>query len=165
MSELGASRPKVCILLAETAGKRNSIKAGRVRRNISKGELLVEIPGSVKKKQGKQSDTLPRKYRLLREPDFVLTVCGVNVAPLEGPEADYLEGITDPVTRLDEYQREGHLKWIMDLKINDTVYFKLEGDGSSKVPVYSQGKVRYYGAVEGERGVIFGIEITVSTMH
>ena len=83
-----------------------------------------------------------------------------GASPLVGAEGDYLEGIKDPLTRLVEYQKEGRLQWTMDLQHGGEVFFKLERD-KTQAPSNPQGRVRYYGRVEGEKGVMFGIEITV----
>ena len=142
---------------------RNAVgKIGKIRKReyISKGELLAEIP---KQEQVKQEEgTPPHNYRLIRDPTVTLYNNGTGVSPLIGPEGDYLEGIKDPVTRLVEYQKEGRLQWIMGLRQGDKVFFKLERDKGSQASLYPRGRVRYYGKVEGEKGVMFGIEITVS---
>ena len=147
--------PNLCILLRLTSG----VRKGKERLYIAKGELLAEIP---KKEQVKQEEsTPPHNYCLLRDPDVILYVIGTGVSPLVGAEGDYLEGIKDPVTRLVEYQKEGRLQWIMDLQQGDEVFFKLERDKTQALS-NPRGRVRYYGRVEGEKGVMFGIEITVS---
>ena len=154
--------PNLFILLRQTSGVRKKGKGEKEQKNlyISKGELLAEIP---KKEQVKQEEgTPPHNYYLLRDPDITLYDNGTGVSPLIGPEGDYLEGIKEPVTRLVEYQKEGHLQWIMDLQHGEEVFFRLKREKGSQASVYPRGRVRYYGRVEGEKGVIFGIEITVS---
>ena len=154
--------PNQCILLRPTSGVRKKGKGWKEQRilYISKGELLAEIP---KKEQVKQEEGAPpHNYCLFRDPDITLYDNGTGVSPIIGPEGDYLEGIKDPVTRLIEYQKEGHsLQWITDLRHGDEVFFKLQKD-KTQAPSYPRGKVRYYGRVEGEISALFGIEITVS---
>ena len=148
--------PNLCILLRQTFGVKNVGKEHDLY--ISKGELLAEIP---REEQVEQEEEKPHNYRLLRDPAITLYDNGTGVSPLIGPEGDYLEGIKDPLTRLVDYQKEGRLQWIMDLRLGDEVFFKMKRD-KTQGPLYPRGRVRYYGRVEGERGVIFGIEIIVS---
>ncbi len=152
------SRSGIYILVKQICGVKNEKK--REQSYIAKGELLVEIPP--KERVAQQQDVPPHNYCLLRNPNVTLYDTGVNVSPLFGAQADYLEGITDPNARILEYRKEPRLKWIMNLRQCDSVFFKLEGDKSNKVPLHSSGKIKYYGAIKGRYGVMFGIEITVS---
>ena len=154
------SVPDLFILLQPVNGVRKAGKGGKTRKNqyIAKGELLAEMP---KKEQVKQEEGYPHNFCLLRDPDITLYDNGTGVSPLVGAEGDYLEGIKEPVTRLVEYQKEGRLQWIMDLQHGDEVFFRLERD-KTQASLYPRGRVRYYGRLKGERGVMFGIEITVS---
>ena len=154
--------PCLCMLLRQASGVRRAEKGEKDRRHlyISKGELLAEIP---KKEWVKQEEgTPPHNYCLLRDPAITLYDNGTGVSPLIGAEGDYLEGIKEPVTRLVEYHQEGKLLWIMDLRLGDEVILKMKRDKGFQASVYPRGRIRYYGRVEGVRGVLFGIEITVS---
>ena len=155
--------PNLCILLRPTGGVRKKGKGWKEQRilYISKGELLAEIP---KKEQVKQEGSPPHNYCLLRDPDITLYNNGTNVSPLVGAEGDYLEGIMDPLTRLVEYQKDGRLQWIMDLQYGDEVFFKLDSD-KTQASLFPRGRIRYYGKLKGEKGVVFAIEITVSMIR
>ena len=151
----------VCILTNATTGVKRNSKKKKEQLNVRKGELVVEIP---KKNQIVQQDGIPpHNYRLLHNPKVSLYDTGVIVIPLQGAEADYLEGVADPTARIFEYRKEQRFRWIMNLKNGDMVFFKLEREKGSKVPLHSKGKICYYGAVEGRNGVAFGIEIMVLT--
>ena len=151
----------VCILSNATTGVKRNSKKKKEQLNVRKGELVIEIP---KKDQIAQHEGDPlHNYRLLRSPNVSFYDSGINIIPLQGPEADYLEGIADPTARILEYRKEQRLQWILNLRSGDMVFFKLEKDRSSKVPLHSKGIIRYYGAVEGRNGVAFGIEIMVLT--
>ena len=152
--------PGLCIMLHYANGIREAGRGGKKRNQyIPKGELVAEIP---KKEQVKQEEgTPPHNYCLLRDPDVTLYDNGTGVSPLIGPEGDYLEGIKEPVTRLVEYQKEGRLQWIMDLQHGDEVFFKLEKDKTQAL-LFPRGRIRYYGRLKGEKGVVFAIEIIVS---
>ncbi len=153
----------VCILSNATTGVKCNSKKKREPLNVCKGELVVEIP---KKDQIAQREGLPsHNYRLLRNPNVSFYDSGINIIPLQGPEADYLEGIADQTARILEYRKKQRLRWIMNLRSGDMVFFRLErGKGlgkGSKVPIHTKGMIRYFGAVEGRNGVTFGIEIMV----
>ena len=158
----GGPSTGVCILVQQASGVRKAKRTGKSQKvpYIKKGELLFEIPLKDRVKQ--EADKPPHNYALLRDPEVTLYDNGINVVPLIGPEADYLEGVKDPHTRYLEHRKEDRLKWIMDLRIGEMVYFKLERDKSSKVPLTTQGRIKWYGVMDGEIGVNFGIEITVS---
>ena len=157
--------PNLCILLRQASGVRKKGKGGKEQKipYISKGELLAEIPKKEQVKQGEGTPP-PHNFCLLRDSDITLYDNGTGVSPLIGPEGDYLEGIKDPLARLVEYQKEGHLQWITGLQHGDQVFFKLERHKGPQASLYPRGRVRYYGNVEGKKGVIFGIEITVSLL-
>ena len=124
------------------------------------GELIVEIPP--KQQVALQEGVPPHNYCLLRDGDVTLYSDDTGVAPLVGTEADYLEGIQDPASRIANFRMKQRLQWIMGLSVGSIVYFKLRGNKSGRAPLQAEGVIRYYGAVEGERGVMFGIEIMVN---
>ena len=146
----------MCILVQQASGVRKAKRTGKPQNvhYIKKGELLFEIPLKDRVKQ--EADKPPHNYALLRDPEVTLYDSCVNVVPLTGLEADYLEGVKDPHTRYLEHRKEDRLKWIMDLRIGDMVYFKLER--GSEVPLTTQGRIKWYGVMDGETGVNFGIE-------
>ena len=154
--------PPVYILLRRTLGDKKPDRKGEkpLQVYISKGELLVEIPP---KEQIPREDGKPaHNYCCCMYYDPYVTIydSGTNVSPLHGAELDYLEGIGDPSIRAREYVKQDKLPWIMDLRNGDMVFFQFEkGDG---VPLMILGKVRYYGAIQRHRGVMFGLEIVVS---
>ena len=161
---MAASSPAaggVCILVQQASGVRKAKRTGKSHKvpYIKKGELLFEI--LLKDRVEQEADNPPHDYALLRDPEVTLYDSGINVVPLIGPEADYLEGVKDPHTRYLEHRKEDRLKWIMDLRIGEMVYFKLER-GSKVLALTTQGRIKWYGVMDGETGVNFGIEITVS---
>ena len=149
------------ILVQQASGVRKAKRTGKPQKipYIKKGELLFEIPLKDRVKQ--ETDKPPHNYALLRDPEVTLYDSGINVVPLIGPEANYLEGVKDPHTRYLEHRKEDRMKWIMDLRIGEMVYFKLER-GSKVLALTTQGRIKWYGMKDGETGVNFGIEITVS---
>ena len=150
----------VCILLSNsTTGVKRNSKNKKEQLNVRKGELVIKIP---KKDQIVQHEGVPsHNYLLLLRPNVSFYDTGVNIIPLQRAEADYLEGIANPTARILEYRKEQRFQWIMNLRTGDMVFFKLGINKGSKVPIYSKGIIRYYGAVEGRNGVAFGIEIMV----
>ena len=91
-----------------------------------------------------EADKPPHNYALLRDPEVTLyDNNGINVVLLIGLEADYLEGVKDPHDRYLEHRKDDHMRWIMDLRIGDMVYFKLETDKVSQVPLYIRGRTRW----------------------
>ena len=148
-----ADSKAVWILTKQATGISWDAKGRKKHLFIKKGELVIEIP---KKEQVVLREGVhPHNYCLLRSPDVTLYDSGTGVQPLAGAEADYLEGVQDPISRSVEYRKEQRLKWIMGLRNGDMVYIKLMRDDQMR------GKVRYYGSVEGRRGVMFGIGIMV----
>ena len=163
--KMAASPPAAAgawILVQQASGVRKAKRKGKPQKipYIKKGELLFEIPLKDRVKQ--EADKPPHNYALLRDPEVTLYDSGVNVVPLIGPEADYLEGVKDPHDRYLEHRKDDRMRWIMGLRIGEMVYFILERDKSSKVPLITQGRIKWYGVMDGETGVNFGIEITVS---
>ena len=165
MSQFG-----VFILLNEVTGEK---KGGKIKKkthlSVPKGELLVEAPKKQKQLKfsrtvistdtGASTDRQCARYFVLRNPEIRLYASGANVAPLIDAEADYLEAVKDPLSRVHVYEDKDRLQWAMNLKNGDDVYLKLEGDDAA---ILVLGKVRYYGPTKRERGVMFGVEITVS---
>ena len=155
----------MCILVQQASGVRKAKRTGKLQKVpfIKKGELLFEIPLKDQAKQ--EADKPPHNYALLRDPEVTLYDSGINVVPLIGPEADYLEGVKDPHDQYLEHRKDDRMRWIMDLRIGEMVYFKLETDKVSQVPLYIRGRIRWYGIKEGEKGIKFEIEITVSFVN
>ena len=168
----------VFILLHEIIGGK---RAGKMKKkehvSISSGELLVAAPTkedtkrkSVRIQHGRaelvrSTSSGGTRYAVLRDPEVKLYLNEANVAPLAGAEADYLEAVCDPLSRIQVFKDRERLKRTMELKNGDSVLVKLEerdssGDGA---PMLVQGKVRYYGMIKERKGVMFGIELTVST--
>ena len=164
MACVADSVPCLFILLHPADGIKKTGKGGKIRKHqyIAEGELLAEIPKKEQVKQEKGNP--PHNFCLLRDPDVTLYNSGTGVSLLIGPEGDYLEGIKNPVTRLIQYQIEGRLQWIMDLRHGDEVFFKLERDKTQAL-LFPRGRIRYYGRLKGENGVMFAIEITVSMIR
>ena len=156
-----ANVPPVYILLRRTLGDQKPDREGEkpLQVYISRGELLVEIPP--KEQTPREDGTPAHNYSLYHDPDITMYNNGINLSPLQGAEMDYLEGVEALSARVLEYLKPGKLDWIMSLRQGDTVYFRIEKkDGT---PLMIQGKVRFYGAMQKHRGVMFGIEIMVST--
>ena len=144
------------ILLKQTVGERPSTDGGKpFTMYIARGELVTEIP---------EKDQVPRdkghahNYRQLTEPDVTFYNDGTDIAPLYGAEGEYLLGVEEAATRIQEYLKSDKLKEMMDVRLNDIVLFKLKCGSVTKIV---RGKVKYYGAISGGKGVIFGIEILV----
>ena len=146
------------ILIKQKAAEENSTQTQEgnnipFRTYVLRGELVSQIPAK---------DRIPRKdgspshnYCVHNDPATTLYDDGTGVCPLQGAELDYLLAIQSPTTRLIQYHKPGKMKWIVDLRIKDIVFFKLN-------LVKIKGKVRFYGLVKGHYGVMFGIEILVS---
>ncbi len=129
------------------------------RTYVLRGELVSQIPAK---------DRIPRKdgspshnYCLHHDPAISLYDDGTGVCPLQGAEMDYLEAVHNSTTRIVQYLESGKMKWIMNLKNNDIVFFRLKLTKSAP-PVAVKGKIRFYGHIKGHTGVMFGIEILVS---
>ena len=150
------------ILLKHRTGEENDTQDGSnvpFQILVPRGELVLEIPAK---------DRIPRKdgspshnYCLHHDPATTLYDDGTGVCPLQGAELDYLQAIHNPTTRIVQYLESGKMKWIMNLKNNDIVFFRLKLTKSAP-PVAVKGKIRYYGHVQGCVGVMFGLEILVS---
>ena len=144
------------ILLKQTVGEKLSTDGGKpFSMWIAKGDLVTEIP---EKDQVPRDKGHPHNYRKLTEPDVTFYNDGTDIAPLDGREADYLLGVEEACDRMHEYLKPNKLKEVTDLRTNDVVLFKLDCGGVDKV---IRGKVKYYGAYPGSKGVKFGIEIMV----
>ena len=125
---------------------------------VQRGELTLQIPAK---------DQIPRKdgtpsHNYCLYGDLIVTLYddGTGVCPLYGAELDYLKAVQKPTTRILQYFDTEKMKWIMDLKSNEIVFFKLHI--ANKAPSLTiKGKVRHYGLLEGHCGVMFGLEIIV----
>ena len=146
------------ILLKQTMGEKASTCTSDGSPSnmwIARGELVTEIP---------EKDQVPRdkghshNYRKLTEPNVTFYNDGTDIAPLYGAEAEYLLGVVEAATRIQEYLKSDKLKEMMDLRFNDIVLFKMDRGSVTKIV---RGRVRYYGTIPGSRGVKFGIEILV----
>ena len=128
-----------------------------LQRVVPRGELMLEIPPKdrITRKDGSPSHI----YCLYNNNAVTLYDDGTGVDPLHGAELDYLVAVTDPQKRILQYLEPGKLKWIMDLKHGVIVSFRLP-QGSNAV-LMPKGRVRYYGAIPGREGVMFGLEILV----
>ncbi len=125
---------------------------------VHRGELVLEIP--VKDRIPGKDGSQIHNFCLHNDPTITLYDDGTGTCPLQGAELDYLKAIQNPTTRIVQYLEPGKMKWIVDLKLNDIVFFKF--NLTKKAPLLTvKGKVRYYGLIEGHCGVMFGIEILV----
>ena len=154
----------VCILIKQRTGEEivdGDNPAIPFQTYVQKGELVVEIP---------LKDRLPRKdgspshnFSLYRDHTVTLYDDGTGTSQLYGPEADYLEAIHSPTTRLVQYLEPGKMEWITELKMDDIVFFRIKLT-EIKPSLLIKGMVRYYGLVKGHNGVMFGIQILVSAL-
>ncbi len=143
------------ILLKQITGEENDTP---FQTYVQRGELVSEIP--VKDRIPRKDGSPSHNYRLHNDPAITLYDDGTGTCPLQGAELDYLKAIQNPNTRIVHYLEPGKIKWIVDIKLNDIVFFKF--CFTKKAPLLTvKGKVRYYGLIEGHCGVIFGIEILV----
>ena len=125
---------------------------------VQRGELMLEIPAE--NRIARKDGTPSHNYRLYGDPAITLYDDGTGVCPLQGAEFDYLKAVQKPTTRILQYFDTEKMKWIMDLKLNDIVFFKFQI--ANKAPSLTvKGKVRHYGLLEGHCGVMFGLEIIV----
>ena len=135
---------------------------------IASGELVREIP---------EEDRIPRdedegpRHNYSRYDDSSVTFYsdGSSLSPLHGSEHCYLEAVVDLSLRYQEYrERDKRLNWIMELKKDDGVLFKLPtatGNDTNTGPVI-KGRIRYVGKKSAaHRGILFGIEIEVCMMY
>ncbi len=153
------------ILLKQRAGEEHDTQDDSnipFQTYVPRGELVSEIPAK---------DRIPRKggspshnYCLHDCPDITLYDDGTGVCPLQGAELDYLKAVHNPTTRIVQYLEPDKMKWIINLKNNDIVFFRLKLTKSAP-PVAVKGKIRFYGHIKGHTGVIFGIEILVSCSY
>ena len=125
--------------------------------DVHKGEIVVEIPLN----ERSTTDHTPHNYRLYTEPNVTLYAQPSDVLPLYGAEADYLLAVHPPSVRCREYLMSENLKEKMELKVGDTVIFKLKINEDAP-DSYVNGKIRYLGKLREHDGVYFGIEIIVS---
>ena len=150
------------ILLKQRTGEENENQDGTnipYQTYVQRGELVSEIPAK---------DRIPRKdgspshnYCLHNDPAISLYDDGTGVCPLRGVELEYLKAIHNPTTRIVQYSDADKMKWIVNLKHNDIVFFGLKPLTESAPTMAVKGKIRYYGLVPGCVGVMFGIEILV----
>ena len=152
--------PAPYILLKQQIGERKPDQEGEKPLLIYffKGEILLEIP--LKEQIPREDRTPAHNYCKYDDPDVTIYNNGSNVSPLYGAELDYLLGIHRPSVRAVEYLMVDKLTWIMDLRFGSNVFFQL--DKEKDVPLLIQGKIKYYGAIQGHQGVWFGMEIIVS---
>ena len=153
------------ILLKQRTGEENDTRDGSnipFQTYVPRGELVSEIPAKdrISRKDGSPS----HNYRLHNDPAISLYDDGSGVCPLQGAELDYLKAIHNPTTRIVQYLDADKMKWIVNLKHNDNVFFRLKLTKSAP-PVAVKGKIRYYGHIKGHTGVMFGIEILVSCSY
>ena len=125
--------------------------------DVHKGEIVVEIPLN----ERSTTDHTPHNYRLYTEPEITLHVSPTDVLPLYGAELDYLLAVHPPSARIQQYLRSEDFKKKMELKLGDTVTFKLSINPDS-AESYVNGKIRHLGKLREKDGVYFGIEIIVS---
>ena len=145
------------ILLNQRSAEEKYDSDPPLQRVVPRGELVLEIPP---KDRITRNDGSPsHNYCLYNNNAVTLYDDGIGVAPLERAELDYLLAITDPQKRIVQYLEPGKLKWIMELKHGVVVSFRLP-QGSNTV-LMPKGRVKYYGAIPGHEGVMFGIEILV----
>ena len=152
--------PAPYILLKQQTGERKPNQEGEKPLSIYffRGEILLEIP---EKEQIPRKDGTPaHNYCKYDDPDVTTYDIGINASPLHGAELDYLLGIKRPSVRAVEYLQVDKLAWIMDLRLGSNVFFKLNKE--KEVSLIIRGRIRYYGAIAGHEGVMFGIEIIVS---
>ena len=150
------------ILLKQRTGEEHDTEDGSdyvpFQTYVQRGELVSEIPfqDRIPRKDGSPS----HNFCLHNDPSTTLYDDGTGVCPLQGGELDYLKAIHNPTTRIVQYL-DDKMKWIMNLKNRDIVFFRLKLTKSAP-PVTVKGKIRYYGHVQGCVGVMFGLEVLVS---
>ena len=131
---------------------------------VDKGEFIIEIQKKerVPNTGGKQ----PHNYRLYTgEHDNVTLYAGpTDISLLHGTEVDYLLPVHPPSARIQQYTRENRMTEIMNIKVGDSVIFKLD-QGKTIPTFFVRGKVQYLGTIPENEGIYFGIEITVSTVQ
>ena len=155
--------PAPYILLKQQMGERkpNQEEEKPMETYFFRGEILLEIPE--KQQIPREDGTPPHNYCKFHDPAATTYDSGTNVSPLYGAELDYLLGIYRSSVRAVEYLQVDKMAWIMDLRLGSKVFFQL--DKEKDVPLLIQGKIRYYGAIPGHDGVMFGIEIIVSVIN
>ena len=131
---------------------------------IETGELVRRIPEEEQILRGE--DEGPRhNYSRYDDPSVTFYSDGSSVSSLRGSEHYYLEAVVDLSLRCREYrERDTRLSWIMELKKDDGVLFKLPsvtGNDTSTRPTI-KGRIRFIGKKSAAyRGILFGIEIEV----
>ena len=121
--------------------------------NVLRGELLIgtHIDGHV--------DGQHFNYMLSRDESVFLFCSEMDVAPLNGEEFLLLDAITQQWDRLHAFT--SRLDWAIKLKQGMGVQVKIPVANIS-VPRYARGTVHYKGELDGEPGMMFGVEIMVS---
>ena len=121
---------------------------------VFRGELLL----CLSKKQG--------KYQVASDPTVILrNVCEDHIAPLTGVEYELLIAIESHEARYNVYN-EGdshkHLKWGSQLTVGTCVYATLPAPKMALSTERTESVIRYIGPLFNEKGIHFGVEITVS---
>ena len=131
---------------------------------IETGELVRNIPEE--EQIPHDEDESPRhNYSRYDDPSVTFYGDGSSVSSLRGSEHCYLEAVVDLSLRCREYhERDKRLSWIMELKKDDGVLFKLPsvtGNDTSTRPTI-KGRIQFVGKKSAaHRGILFGIEIEV----
>ena len=131
---------------------------------IETGELVRRVPEEEQIPRGE--DEGPRhNYSRYDDPSVTFYSDGSNLSSLHGSEHCYLEAVVDLSLRCREYhERDKRLSWIMELKKDDGVLFKLPsvtGNDTSTRPMI-KGRIQFVGKKSAaHHGILFGIEIEV----
>ena len=131
---------------------------------VETGELVRRVPEEEQIPRG--VDEGPRhNYSRYDDPSVTFYSDGSNLSSLRGSEHCYLEAVVDLSLRCREYrERDKRLSWIMELKNDDGVLFKLPsvtGNDTSTRPTI-KGRIRFVGKKSTAHcGILFGIEIEV----
>jgi len=99
----------------------------------------------------------PYNYRLVKDPSVVVYCGETDVAPLSDKDFLLLEAIYSPGSRYETFIAGNKLDWGRNLRPGNPVYVSIPYTKCRAAAV-----IRYFGGLPPDRGLMFGIEITVS---
>ena len=114
-------------------------------------ELLVAPEGSLVAATSQDKSLV--NYKTIAEPIFLLCCKSDEVYKLNSVEKDLLEGVERLQDRLESLHKLG---WVQKLRIGSLVYVAIPSK-----PIPMQGTIEYIGALHGEMGTKFSIELMV----
>ena len=154
--------PEKCILLEDiTAYKQISkwikwslmLAKPFTERTILQGSLLVELT-EVESRESNEFFTPPLNYKKYSDDSVKLYCKPKYVLQLNDQQFDLLLGVKFPYNRFDALSI---LSWAEQLKVELAVNVAI-----ATIPNPVRGVIRYIGALTGEQGTKFGVELLVS---